>query len=991
MKWLFLLLLSVPAYASQSLSAGSGSGTAGSGAPYNNVANWRVEFRLHGSWLYEETQQYIYSTTDYDLRIFNGFVNFTSWLDGSNTCGVVPPAGTDVLVRFQRTVAGLTASYTITQTGQEFTNLCPNSSTGTPTDASSGVTLGPLDAGDIAWVRTYISTVPITTPISNAICTATETDYELEGNMNDCSGFGLNLTPSGASYVTTPIYNPIVGFNPWPITNVFKAGSSLPIVNSSYDATENSTLSYFWQQLSGPAVGSFSSHTSSAPSFSVPIAGTYGVQVQGCNTSGLCASTTSVVSAVATDSNSVAVTGLSAIQDNLLGPLLIADAKANPWPYADLAEIGVGKNIGAVALTVPPGLGSALPGTVSFDSNTAGNIINTTSDLSTLLSTQSWVAVAWDSVDGVGTGRMLCPISSVNSTQIICQENSEEPAFAGWTAYMLPSTAAPLGLDFQAWTTENPSTVWNYYDVAIGLYRLYYRTGNAIFQSYARQFADIEWQWTLDHGYRSVSPRASTMVSQFFRALDGHPERFPGLYNWIAFQVPRWANPSYSPAIDNRESGYELWNIALGAKTDPDPTRHSQYCTWLTTYTYTWSRVQAADGSWPENAYVNNQSYVSAPKAFSAPFIYGGAPWREAINLKSMEAAYESLNDTSAQGCSSATVAGLALTAIQNAEAWVENYGRDNVDRGHFYEVNSQSSDQETVYRPGGFVSVNVGTTTLTGSGTAFNTKGYCDGLHFIGIETSYTVYKIASCASDTAITITPAFGLYGESSNVVSSSYSVAPSPSSVCNSSATYCFGSTGDRNLTRTGCGAMGWLYMATGSTTYKTWGDECYSATLGGPASGPDSNTGIGGFAATCVGPSCDGYIGDTIASAPNCSTGSPAPCTPGAYITGNLGKNFGETFGAPASDNEVAWRIGGHVAFSSAPINVAFKLSSVPNATQVMVSLTRPDGTVVSNTCSTSPCQVAGDKRQGNHLVQISYLSSGSAVLASGTQEVQETQ
>ncbi len=193
--------------------------------------------------------------------------------------------------------------------------------------------------------------------------------------------------------------------------------------------------------------------------------------------------------------------------------------------------------------------------------------------------------------------------------------------------------------------------------MGIGLYRLYYRTGNSTFQTQARQFADIQWQWMLDHGYNYPFPRAASMVSSFFRALDGHSERFPGLYAEVTTLVRLWADPSFSPNIDNRESGYTLWDVALGAKTDTDPTRHAQYCSWLNTYVTSWNSVQSADGSWGENEYSLNPSYVSAPKSFTAPFLYEGAPWREAINLKAMEAAYESLNDTTSQGCNNASLA----------------------------------------------------------------------------------------------------------------------------------------------------------------------------------------------------------------------------------------------------------------------------------------------------------------------------------------------
>ncbi len=605
---------------------------------------------------------------------------------------------------------------------------------------------------------------------------------------------------------------------------------------------------------------------------------------------------------VAVNGVGIVQTGLPPAQDNLLGPLI--PSGNSPWLYGDLAEQGIVNNMAPAALAETPTLGTALPGTVSWTQGT--NVITTTSNLTGPLAGKYWVALAWNTIDGAGTGRTICPIQSVTSTAITCAENLFEPTSSGVTAYLLPP-ADSSGWDFQSWTNESPSLSWNYYDVAIGLYRLYYRTGNATYQTQARAYADIQWQWVIDHGYRSVSPRAASMISQFFRALDGHSERFPGLYNEITTLVRLWADPSASPNIDNREGGYTLWDVALGAKTDTDPTRHAQYCSWLTTYTAKWNAVQSADGSWGENEYSLNPSYVSAPKTFTAPFTYEGAPWREAINVKAMEAAYESLNDTTSQGCNTPSLATPTLTAITNAVTWQNNYGRDTVNRGVYYEVNSQSNDQNTVYPATGTVSINVGSTSLIGSGTNWVTAGYCDGTHYIGLQTPRTVYKIASCTSNTTAVLSVAFGLYRETANVSGSSFAISSSAFTGCHSSATYCFDSAGDRNLTRTVCGGIAWLYAQTFSSTYKAWADECVSATLGGPVTGLTAAANLGSASLPCAGPACDGLVNDTVAAAANCNA-APAPCVYGTYLYQNLGKNFGEAFGAPGIDNALAWRL-----------------------------------------------------------------------------------
>jgi hypothetical protein len=978
---LLLLLAGSVAQASQSLSAGVGSGVIPNTAPFTNLSSFRIEFRVHGPWTVSTTQL-IYGSNSFAVETLYGGFTLISWRDGSSICTVSPPPGTDVTIRLQRlSSVQLTAEAFDNQTGANLgSNVCSIASPGTPNDGGSNFGVGTFN-GDIAYVRAFQATVALGTPPANVTCAGDLLDFEFEGNGNDCSGRGLNMTMEGASYTATPVLSPVARFNVWPTLSTTRAGAgSLQLTSSSFTSNDNATISYFWQQLGGPITGVFSSRTAASPTFTAPLAGTYTIQLSACDSTGQCASPTAIpAGAVSTDSKAVVVTGLSPAMDNLLGPLVIANASANPWPYGDLAEIGVGTNVATTALSSTPQLGAQLPGTVSW---TPGNVVTTTSDLRTPLTGQGYMAIAWDSSDGPGTGRILCPISSVSATQVTCGGNIFAPSGSGKNAYLMPGTDSN-GLNFLAWLNGNPSTIWNYYDVGIALYRLYYRSGNNTFQAQAAQFADIQWQWMIDHGYNFPYPRAASMVSQFFRALDGHSERFPGLYNEITNLVRLWADPSASPDIDNRESGYTLWDVTLGAKTDTDPTRHAQYCSWLNTYVPTWNSVQSADGSWGENEYANNPSYVSAPKSFTPPFLYEGAPWREAINLKAMEAAYESLNDASSQGCNNASLATSALAAIKKAEAWVVNYGRDSIDRGHYYEVNSQSDDQDTVFNPAGTVAINVGSKTLSGTGTSWMTAGYCDGAHFVGIQTPRTVYKISSCVSDTSATLSLAFGLYGETVNVSGSLYSVAPSPSSVCNSLATYCFGSTGDRNLTRTGCGAMGWLYFTTGISMYQNWGDECYSATLGGPITGPDSSTGLGTFATMCTGPSCDGFIGDVVAAAPDCNAGNPAPCIPGGYVFSNLGKNFGEAFGAPGIDNELAWRLGGLAPAVNRTLWVSFNTGGVPNATQARITLTQPSGVTVAQTCSASPCAVQADARQGNHVVQIVYLSAGGQTLATG--------
>ena len=134
---------------------------------------------------------------------------------------------------------------------------------------------------------------------------------------------------------------------------------------------------------------------------------------------------------------------------------------------------------------------------------------------------------------------------------------------------------------------------------------------------------------------------------------------------------------------------------------------------------------------------------------------------------------------------------------------------------------------------------------------------------------------------------------------------------------------------------------------------------------------------------CAGPFCDGLIGDVVAGARDCNAGFAAPCIPGSYVYSNLGKNFGEAFGAPGIDNELGWRLGGVAAAVNRTLWVSFNTAGVPHATQARVTLTQPSGVTVTQTCSASPCAVQADARQGNHVAQLMYLSAGGQILATG--------
>jgi hypothetical protein len=91
--------------------------------------------------------------------------------------------------------------------------------------------------------------------------------------------------------------------------------------------------------------------------------------------------------------------------------------------------------------------------------------------------------------------------------------------------------------------------------------------------------------------------------------------------------------------------------------------------------------------------------------------------------------------------------------------------------------------------------------------------------------------------------------------------------------------------------------------------------------------------------------------------------------------------FGKFFGF---DNLAAWpayRAGGLQASNPQTGYIAFNLDGVRGATKVRVMVTAPSGKTTELECSSSPCAVTLDGKQGKHLIRTRYLSDAGAVLA----------
>jgi hypothetical protein len=95
----------------------------------------------------------------------------------------------------------------------------------------------------------------------------------------------------------------------------------------------------------------------------------------------------------------------------------------------------------------------------------------------------------------------------------------------------------------------------------------------------------------------------------------------------------------------------------------------------------------------------------------------------------------------------------------------------------------------------------------------------------------------------------------------------------------------------------------------------------------------------------------------------------------------LGKWTGFCFGIGMSHQWPAARLGGVTPVVPRTLSVGFNLALAPGAVEVIITVTSPAGVVSNTTCTSSPCAVTADARQGAHILRWKYLDGNSKVLA----------
>lgn len=856
-----------------------------------------------------------------------------------------------------------------------------------PAQHSGSNSLGGNGSKNIAFFRWYSTTIAANSPPpAEAPATIADImDFTFDGTLVDrANRYTATMSSGNAVYIPSYQYPPYVGFTQWGTIpyRTFRTSASLPLVSTAFTSVGTGVpSSYFWQQLAGPATGQFTTRTGATTAFSSPIAGDYLVQLTASDPMGNSASASVHIGAVATDQNGIVITGNAAL-DRLIGPHLIWGE--SPWLYHDWGEMALAQVIGEQgALANPPNAGiTPISGTVSFVNGGSGSVLNGngthfTTDLApSNCGGQNCYLYARFQQYGRTINTYLGQVQSISS---------DTSGVSGGQYYWWgPTTTATLLIIGNPNTPNGWGTTayasnynYNYYDPFTDFARLAVRTGLSEFWDDLDTAVPLWHDWGIAGGYNNPVPRVTSWMSVMVEALRGHPELWNFAHWWLythEYQNPY--NAYAQPGYDLREFSYIMLHAANASLVDSDPGRHADYCTVLDAWNDALVNGQNSLGYWPQTVYIANPSY---PFQTSVTF-----PWHMDIAAEAMAKAYESYTNAT-YGCNDPVRAVSLKGVMQKAIDFMWNYGRNTVVRGpHYFVMSVPDGEQRSGNSPGS-VSWSGAGSIITGSGTSFNTatvtdddgvtRSVCDGNHYIALDSILIVAQIASCQSATQLTVsTPltgsAFsgGTYFLTQNSIS-----APA----CNSQAPTC--GLWDQDEARIMPAGFGWWAGNFGGVnangvSYLSQADEWFSAAFGGPSDGP-------GGMSTDFGPNGNGYQSDWTSNLYSCAAVSP-PCSAIGAGPDNdpLGKNWGQGSGAVGAQTELAWRLGGFSAPVNRTVSVGFNLSSVPGATGVTLTVTKPDGTQTQTSCSVSPCQLVLDHREGTHLVTTRYVSSSGSTL-----------
>lgn len=921
--------------------------------PYTSITNGNtiIEFGLEGIGSATGSNRIVHNDGTNECLILASTLNLRCRNTNDGTPDGLATVSIDSLaepvrVRFQRTqnVSTGTSSLEVWDGAGENRRVSTKSTPGPSTTTSLTMTMSAAVKYSFWRWGTSLVSLASAAPADCPTSAMPNADFCFDNNLTDRSTHAWTMTYSGGtpSYSDTTGYNCSASFLAWldPVTT--RTGQAMPLTSNSFCSRTATGVpaSFQWTQTAGSGSPTFSAATSATTNYTNSTAGTKTIQVEVSDgTTPVTATKKIGVVSVGADNCTIAQT--NANLEKVIGPVVIlGDPSCSPWTYWDYASLAYGQQIPPVMLGTDDvaAVGAAITGPTSYTLS-EGNPgiypvrISSATAFTSQLAVNDVIVIPWTTSEGAGTGRYLEIVTGIVDANTITVSGNYFGACArGFiscpTTFSTLYKGKPANIAYPScdvgglyspcftyglWGYGGSAGVtnWNYYDLVVFLYRLGQRTGIDTYTQYAKDIADLWWQFALDHGAQTPqAARVQALAGAIARAVDGDglTQRVTDLYGliWASSTQSNKDNTIALPSSDKREMGYATAWVALAARFDS--THRSAYCTRLQSMVDSWISVQNGTyGFYNEDLYAGNASYPNSALENS--------PWREQIAIKALQYTYEALTDSAVCNDTSGRPASL-LTSIGLALNWDYNAGISSSNKGVYYQVNTGSNILGAVYHSG-TISATNGSTTLSGTGTSFVTDGLGDGNHWIGpthhssisADVNYTwVQRIASCASNTSCTLANPWP--NATYSVPGGFYSTTTASTNCGSGSAVNCEtdisaggGSlpNGAVSLVRLMPGNYGWMYRQTGDSQWKTKGDALFASVFGGPASGP-------GYSDACAGPGCTGVVTDTVSALRDCASWA-APCTVGGTPWASNGtKNFPEAGGFTDADRYLSDRL-----------------------------------------------------------------------------------
>jgi hypothetical protein len=882
-------------------------------------------------------------------------------------------------------------------------------------------------SADLAYFRWYAGTIALgaKSPWGSSCNTGSTClgDWEFEGNGNDGSGNGLNLSySSSASYAATPVYPPSCVAGP---QQSFRSGTQAMLDGTlSFPLDGGSTLSYQWQQFASAQPGTslqnliWSSQIVAQPTITGLVFGPVNLNLTVTQANGESSSCSVHDGATATDASDNVVVPSSGIK-GILGPLLRWGSSSARSPWLDIVTKQWTDRLGGFQGTIQPS-GIVTVFEPTWNNAVSGFTVNATQGSSTLSFSTGYNAQTAFCSGGItptnpadvyivvfytypisggggGTGRRFYQITGCPTSSTVTINNGS----LGWT----PASQSAMQFsiiydpDFGSWVNGGANI--NYYDNVLAFYAMYFRTGIDSYLQYARWLADNWWQspW-LDRGNCHdglpgwcLFPRVTATTGMFVRALDqdlvagspGSSLMWPGLRNYINLQFDYTTTVRDSNNFiygDLRENSCNDMFVALDAWLDPSATQRNNLLSDLSAAISYWGSLRQPDGHWQAltGSWTNIQSTGpditnNLPTSCTVS-VTNGSPTVTLSSGSGCTWTAPMFTDTcSGSPCAEIfTVGNPFLTATRDSTFYIATF----VDGQHVTLNNNYAgataSGRNWVLSSGG----NVGSGQ---SWIGFGTQPFMEGINGWMFQFMYLAF--ANAGSAYASQAAQALGYTVDAASWISKStldgtggtdpvtrgalYGVGfglctPGASNGsdgcrCASLNSNCSSATASRENMGEAIGELAQAYVDAPSSSLQAAIDNVFNACYSKFPTDP-------GYDGTY----CQDYD----------------PLNNGFFWLTNNGKWLGFMLGVGRNAGWPSGRQGGVAPPVRRAVAVGFDLTSVPQSTQVVVTLTEPAGNIVQATCSTSPCLIQADTTQGSPLITISYLSAAGAVLATSS-------